>query len=140
MMSHKGDLTLPLHMYVLPILHIKIILVYVNMTVTFPGGGTVAKFWYNGFLTIWNGGIRDAFFAAKNQNPTYELWVTGFSMGGSLAANAAGYISALGYMSPNDIKLITFGQPRIGHADIAARYPSLVPYMYRVTHRLDHVP
>jgi hypothetical protein len=119
---------------------ISIFIEFVNITVTFPGGGTASKFWYDGFLTTWNAGLRDAFFAAKNQHSTYELWVIDWSMGGCLAANAAGFISALGYMPASDIKLVTFGQPRIGHSDLASRYPTLVPYTYRVTHRLDHVP
>ena len=61
-------------------------------------------------------------------------------MGGSMAAISAGYISQLGYMPASQIKLVTFGQPRIGFADLAARYPSLVPYTYRVTHHMDYVP
>lgn len=100
----------------------------------------MAKFWYNGFLIVWNAGLRDAFFAAKNKNPTYELWVTGFSMGGSMAGNAAAYISQMGYLKPAQIKLVTFGETRIGHPDFANRYPSLVPYAYRVTHNRDIVP
>lgn len=111
-----------------------------NDTVTFPGGGTVAKFWYNGFLSLWNGGLNDMFFSAKAANPTYELWVTGMSMGGSLASEAAAYISQLGYLDPSLIKMISFGQTRIGHKDFADRYPTLVPFAYRVTHNHDIVP
>jgi hypothetical protein len=117
-----------------------IILDFVNITVPFPGGGTVSKFWYNAFLVTWNGGLRDAFLSSKNAYANYELWVTGWSLGGSMAANAAGYISAIGLMKPSDIKLVTFGQPRIGLPDFASRYSSLVPYAYRVIHRTDYIP
>lgn len=106
----------------------------------FPGGGTVAKFWYNGFLILWNGGLRDAFFTAKNKYPTYELWVTGGSMGGCLASNAAAYISQMGFMDKSQIKMVSFGQTRVGDAVFAERYPNLVPYAYRVTHRNDIAP
>lgn len=51
----------------------------------------MANFWYNGFLIIWNGGIRDLYFAAKNKYPNYEVWVIGHSMGGNLAGNAAAW-------------------------------------------------
>ena len=106
----------------------------------FPGGGTIDKFYYNGFLTIWNAGIRDAYFAAKNKYPTYELWVAGTSMGGSLAGTAAPYISQMGYVNPSMLKLITNGMLRIGKADLISRFPTLVPYAYRITHRHDIVP
>lgn len=110
------------------------------MTVNFPGGGTVAQFWYNGFLITWNAGLRDLYFSAKNKYPNYEVWVIGTSMGGTLAGNAAAYISQMGYADPSMIKLVTFGQLRFGKADFISRFPSLVPYAYRVTHRADVVP
>lgn len=115
----------------------SILLAFYNITTAFPGGGTVHKFWYNGFTTIWNGGLRDAFFKAKNKYPNYELWVTGFSMGGSLAALAAPYISQLGYFDKTQIKLVSFGEMRVGHADFADRFSDLVPFAYRVYHNRD---
>ena len=110
------------------------------MTVAFPGGGTVSQFYFNAFQQVWKNGIRDAFFSAKNANPTYEVWVTGGSMGASMAAMSAAYISQMGYVSPNDIKMINFGELRIGHKDFADRYPTLVPYAYRIVHRNDIAP
>jgi hypothetical protein len=107
---------------------------------TFPGGGTVQIYYYQAFQKVWQGGISDAFFATKNKYPTYELWITSWSMGSGLAANGAAYISQMGYMPPNQIKYVTFGQMRVGYADFAARFPSLVPWAYRVTHRWDHIP
>lgn len=106
----------------------------------FPGGGTVGQFYYSGFLTIWNAALRDALFSAKNANPSYELWVTGWSMGGSLAGIAAPYISQMSYFNPTNIKMVSFGELRIGYIDFAQRYPSLVPFAYRVVHRHDIVP
>lgn len=110
------------------------------MTLSFPGGGTVSQFYYNGFLITWKSGLRDAFLSAKNTYPSYELWITGWSMGGSLASMAAPYISQMGYFDLNNIKMVSFSGLRIGHTDFADRYPSLVPYSYRVTHRNDVVP
>jgi len=113
---------------------------FYNLTNNFPGGGTVDSFYYQGFLTMWNGGLSDAFFSAKNAYPTHELWVTGWSMGASLAALAAPYISALGYFNPPDIKLVTFEGLRVGYQDWATRMQTLVPWSYRLTHRNDAVP
>uniref|UniRef100_A0A914DWM3 Fungal lipase-like domain-containing protein n=1 Tax=Acrobeloides nanus TaxID=290746 RepID=A0A914DWM3_9BILA len=113
---------------------------FYNMTLTFPGGGTVSEFYYNSFQVVWNNGMRDTFLAAKNSFPTYELWVTGVSMGASMAALAAPYISQMGYFAPKDIKMVNYGELRVGHKDFADRYPSLVPYAYRIVHRNDIMP
>lgn len=100
----------------------------------------MATFWYNGFLQVWNGGMKSAMLKARQAFPSYELWITGESMGGSLSANAAPYISLMGYYQPKDIKMISFGQTRIGDATFAQRYPTLVPYAYRIVHRYDVAP
>lgn len=44
----------------------------------FPGGGHVCSYFYQAFLDLWNGGIRDDFLSAKNANPEYELWARKF--------------------------------------------------------------
>jgi hypothetical protein len=41
----------------------------------FVGGGTVNLYFYQAFLDIWNGGMRDDFLTLKNANPGFELWV-----------------------------------------------------------------
>lgn len=61
-------------------------------------------------------------------------------MGGALAGMAAPYISQMGYYPPNQIKMISFGELRIGYMDFATRYETLVPFAYRVVHRNDAIP
>ena len=61
-------------------------------------------------------------------------------MGGALAGMVAPYISQMGYFPAANIKMVSFGELRIGHLDFAERYESLVPYAYRVVHRNDFVP
>lgn len=58
-------------------------------------------------------------------------------MGGSLAALAAPYVSQMGYFDKTQIKLIAFGEMRVGHADFADRMPNLVPFAYRAYHNRD---
>uniref|UniRef100_A0A914QTN3 Fungal lipase-like domain-containing protein n=1 Tax=Panagrolaimus davidi TaxID=227884 RepID=A0A914QTN3_9BILA len=91
-------------------------------------------------MLLWNGGIKDAFFTSKNKNPNYEIWITGHSMGGALSSLMAGYLVQMGYASSSAVKLMTFGEPRNGHKDFANRFPSLVPWAYRVVHHNDYVP
>lgn len=58
-------------------------------------------------------------------------------MGGSLAALAAPYVSQMGYFDKTQIKLIAFGEMRVGYADFADRMPNLVPFAYRAYHNRD---
>jgi len=111
-----------------------------NIKTQFPGGGIVSKFYYNTFTSVFNGGMKDDFLTAKNAYPGYELWVTGYSLGGAMAALAATYISQMQYFDPNMIKLVTFGEMRIGDKTFADRVPTLVPYVYRVVHNKDNIP
>jgi len=103
----------------------------------FVAGGAVGKYFLDAFNAVWNAGMKNDFLALKNQHTSYEVWVTGHSLGGAMAALAATSISKLGYMTPAKIKLITFGEPRVGNVDFAATVDSLVPYTFRVTHAFD---
>ena len=107
---------------------------------SFIGGGGVNKYFLDGFTSIWNGGMKDDFLTLKNKNPGYELWVTGHSLGGAMASIAAATISKLGYISSDKLKLITYGEPRVGNADYAAAVDKLVPYCFRITHAQDVSP
>ncbi|KAH7712424.1 Protein Y51H4A.5 [Aphelenchoides avenae] len=49
------------------------------------------------------------------ENPDYEIWVTGHSLGGALATLTARHVSGAVGGWPNErVKLVTFGQPRTG--------------------------
>uniref|UniRef100_A0A7E4UQN3 Lipase_3 domain-containing protein n=1 Tax=Panagrellus redivivus TaxID=6233 RepID=A0A7E4UQN3_PANRE len=108
--------------------------------VPFPGGGTVSHYFYNAFLSVWNGGMKDDAFRFKNKYPNFEVWVTGHSLGGAMASIAAAHISQLKLVSPDKIKMLSFASPMPVDEDWAARYPALVPWAYRVTHHWDLVP
>jgi hypothetical protein len=108
--------------------------------VPFPGGGNVSHYFYNAFLTVWNGGVRDDFTTFKNRHSDYEVWVTGHSLGAIMASLAAGHISALGFVKPEKIKLIAFAGPHGGDQIWADKMTTLVPYAYRVVHANDLVP
>jgi len=111
-----------------------------NKQVPFYGHGNVDDYFYNATNLLWLAGMKDDFLTAKNKYPTYEVWVTGHSLGAAEASIYAALISALGYVTPDKIKLITMGQPRVGDQAFADSYPSLVNYAYRVVHANDWVP
>ncbi|ETN86882.1 triacylglycerol lipase [Necator americanus] len=85
-------------------------------------------------------GIKDDLTTLQSQNPTYELWITGHSLGGAMASLAASYISYNKIFAANKIKLVTFGQPRTGDKAFAASVEKDVPYTFRITHAHDMVP
>ena len=98
------------------------------------------KYFLDGFNDVWNAGMKDDFLTLKNKNPGYELWVTGHSLGAAMASLGAASISKLGYMPPEKIKLVTFGQPRVGNSSYVDAVDKLISYSFRIVHAHDIVP
>lgn len=70
--------------------------------------------------------------SALAANPGYGLVVTGHSLGGSVAAIAAGELRANGYT----LDAYTYGAARVGNNALA----NAIGFVYRVTHTVDPVP
>ena len=108
--------------------------------VDFPGGGKVSHYFYNAFLQVWNGGVKDDYLTYKNKYPDYEVWITGHSLGGVMASLGASHVSQMKFADPSKIKLMNFAGPHGGDQAWADRMPTLVPWAIRVVHRYDYVP
>ncbi|KAH7298402.1 hypothetical protein KP509_25G041800 [Ceratopteris richardii] len=67
-----------------------------------------------------------------------SVYVTGHSMGGALAAFCS--LDLVANHGIQNIRTVTFGQPRIGNIVFAEFFNSLVPQTYRMTHEHDMVP
>ena len=106
----------------------------------FMGGGKANPYFMDAFTALANGGMKDAFLIAKNKYPSYNIWITGHSLGAALASITAGSLSKLGYVLADKLFLITFGQPRVGDSGYAAAMDSLVAESYRVVHSNDLIP
>uniref|UniRef100_A0A0N4ZBW6 Lipase_3 domain-containing protein n=1 Tax=Parastrongyloides trichosuri TaxID=131310 RepID=A0A0N4ZBW6_PARTI len=106
----------------------------------FPAGGNVARYFYDAWALVWNGGLRDVFLTVRNSNPNYKVWITGHSLGGAMASLTAANIGYHGYSPKEKIMAITFGEPRLGDESYANAFDNLVGYSYRVVHRRDPVP
>jgi len=106
----------------------------------FISGGNVLSYFYNGFYDIWNAGMKDDLSATIKQFPDYELWVTGHSLGGSMASLCAAAVVKMGLISADKVKLMTFGQPRTGDLNFAIGHDAILKYNYRVVHAHDLVP
>ncbi|CAJ0960616.1 unnamed protein product, partial [Mesorhabditis belari] len=104
------------------------------------GGGGVAYYFYKGFMSVWNGGLKDDFLTLRQQYPDYEIWVTGHSLGASMAAIAADYLAINYKPDMTKFKLMTFGEPRTGNASYATAHDARLPFSFRVVHNHDIVP
>ncbi len=82
---------------------------------------------YSALAPLVLGGVQSALpLSASGTLPTRPLLVTGHSLGGAMATIAAFELSLLGY----NVRLLTFGSPRVGNAEFAAAITSAL-----TTHR-----
>lgn len=103
-------------------------------------GGKVSKYFGDAFNKLWNGGMKDDFNNLFHNNPKFEVWVTGHSLGGAMASLAASFLIANNIVPGNQVKLVTYGQPRTGTTPFAVAHDAQMAYSYRVTHNRDIVP
>ncbi|VDM39616.1 unnamed protein product, partial [Toxocara canis] len=104
------------------------------------GVETVSSYFYKAFFAIWDAGMMSDLAELIANNDGYELWITGHSLGGAIATIAANWIAFEKIVPATKIKLITFGEPRVGDYEYASIHDSMLPYSYRVTHKADLVP
>ncbi|KAK6746648.1 hypothetical protein RB195_000116 [Necator americanus] len=103
-------------------------------------GGYVSAYFHEAFLAVWNGGIGESLAKLQQIYPTYQIWVTGHSLGASMASLAASYIVTSGSINGDRVRLITYGQPRTGDFTFATVHNNQIPYSFRVVHWRDIVP
>ncbi|PIO74993.1 triacylglycerol lipase [Teladorsagia circumcincta] len=108
--------------------------------VKWVAGGYVSKYFYDGFINLWNAGMRDDFETLNADFPGYNIWVTGHSLGAALASLAASYIIANNQIPTDFVQLVTFGQPRVGDIFFSWAHDRQMVYSFRVTHWRDVVP
>ncbi|KAJ1368718.1 hypothetical protein KIN20_029976 [Parelaphostrongylus tenuis] len=97
-----------------------------NATSAWPFGGRVSKYFHDGFHKLWGAGMEEDYFFLKKAYPEYEIWITGHSLGGSLASLAAPFVVRSKSSSADEIKLVTFGQPRTGDLQFSNAHNSQV--------------
>ncbi|KAJ7141991.1 Alpha/Beta hydrolase protein [Mycena filopes] len=98
---------------------------------------------HKGFLTSFKSVASEILTAVAvelQKYPTYTIIVTGHSLGGALASLAAPTLKAK--LPSANLKLYTFGQPRVGNAEFAALVEKVVGVdnIFRVVHTNDGVP
>ncbi|VDM76842.1 unnamed protein product [Strongylus vulgaris] len=108
--------------------------------IAFFDNGRLIKYFNDAFMFLWNGGLEQQVRTLKYQYPDYKIYVTGHSMGASIATVAASYILKWGMWAPKDLRLITYGEPRTGDYDFAAWHDATFLYSYRVISHHDPIP
>ena len=101
--------------------------------------GEVQTYWKRGFDQLWSGMEKEVKHLVS-QNPSYQLWVTGHSLGGAMASLASTWLSYKRFAPRKNIILYTFGMPRVGNYDYALEHDELVNNSWRVVNDNDIVP
>ena len=101
--------------------------------------GEVQTYWKRGFEELWSS-MKTEVKDLVSQNPSYQLWVTGHSLGGAIASLASTWLSNNSFAPRKNIILYTFGMPRVGNYDYALQHDQLVNNSWRVVNHNDIVP
>ena len=101
--------------------------------------GEVQTYWKRGFDTLWPS-MEVEVKALLSKNPSYQIWVTGHSLGGAMASLASTWLAYYKIASRKNIILYTFGMPRVGDYDYALQHDQLVNNSWRVVNDDDLVP
>ncbi|KAI6178735.1 Lipase-3 domain-containing protein [Aphelenchoides besseyi] len=107
--------------------------------------GSVQRYFYVAMNAIYNeGGFGKLLKKLKRTYPNATILFSGHSLGGAIVSLASSMFSYDNPQIPVDqIRLITFGQPRVGNMDYSIGHDLHVPNSWRIVHRFDivaHLP
>jgi hypothetical protein len=95
-------------------------------------------YFYGAFQKLFiEGGMNTALMKMKDTHDGYRVWVTGHSLGGSLASMTALYLVNQTIFPSEKVKLVTFGEPRTGNLNYAKAIEQNLSFRYRVINRND---
>ncbi|CAD5224473.1 unnamed protein product [Bursaphelenchus xylophilus] len=100
-------------------------------------GGKISAYFSIASRNLRSAGVNAEAVRLANKFPSFQLLISGHSLGGALASIAAGELIAVDGIRGERITLITFGEPRSGDSDYAEAFDKLVPFSYRVENRRD---
>ena len=75
-----------------------------------------------------------------SEHPSYQIWVTGHSLGGAMASLASTWLAYYNIAPRKNIILYTFGMPRVGDYEYALQHDRLVNNSWRVVNDDNLVP
>lgn len=95
---------------------------------------------HEGFVKMYGSLSAPTIAAAQKLNPSVPCYITGHSLGASIAALAALDIAQKVPQMKEQIHLYSYGGPRIGDRTFASTHSQLVPNSYRITNLTDAFP
>ena len=101
--------------------------------------GKVQTYWKGSFDALWPS-MGAEVKGLVSKNPSYQIWVTGHSLGGAMASLASTWLAYYKIAPPKNIILYTFGMPRVGNYDYALQHDQLVNNSWRVVNDNDLIP
>ncbi|RCN31227.1 triacylglycerol lipase [Ancylostoma caninum] len=103
--------------------------------------GRVSKLLAQAYRRLWqNGRMRKRFQKVMAKRSTQKVLITGYSLGGGVAALVAVDIVKEDLAKKDQVTLITLGQTMVGEKTFAEEYEQQVEHSYRVVRRGDFVP
>ncbi|GMT05397.1 hypothetical protein PENTCL1PPCAC_27571, partial [Pristionchus entomophagus] len=100
----------------------------------------VITYFHGAFQKLFlESGLQEDLIELRKKHPAYRLWLTGHSLGGSLASMTALYAAHHKLIDQSKIRLITFGEPRTGNVAFAKSLETEIDFRYRVVKRNDLV-
>ena len=101
--------------------------------------GKVQSYWKRAFYVLWSSTEAEV-KALVLKNPSYQIWVTGHSLGAAIASLASTWLAYYNIAPRKNIILYTFGMPRVGNYDYALQHDQLVNNSWRVVNDNDLAP
>ncbi|EYC39624.1 hypothetical protein Y032_0649g1128 [Ancylostoma ceylanicum] len=101
--------------------------------------GVISYFHKAFYKTFIDSGMKDDALALLKQHPGFRVWITGYSLGGSLASMASLYLAKKKLVERNQVRLVTFGEPRTGNVAYAKEIEENIQFRYRVVKRNDFI-
>ena len=101
--------------------------------------GKVNSYFKTGFESLWPG-MEKKVKSLVSDNPQYQVWVTGHSLGAALASVTSTWLAHHNIVPGENIILYTFGSPRVGDYKYAQHHDKLIKNSWRVVNYDDIVP
>lgn len=95
---------------------------------------------HKGFATIYSSIADQVVELAKQLDPSRPVYITGHSLGSSIATLAAMDIALRVPTLKDQIQLYSYAGPRVGDITFAETHSQLVPNSYRVVNVADAIP
>ena len=95
---------------------------------------------HSGFLGIYNKLVQQIHEVVSRLNPSVPCYISGHSLGSALATIAAVDLAQKFPKLKEQIRLYTYGGPRVGNPNFAQMHSQIVPNSYRIFNLADTIP